>query len=56
MGLLSWIKTRGNSGELMVLKELLWGAVVKEEYQTKRTVNSVLDASTGLSMGCIYYL
>lgn len=48
MGLLSWIKSRGNSGELVVLKGLLWGAVIKEEYQPKRTVNSILDASVGI--------
>lgn len=48
MGLLSWTKSRGNSGELMVLKALLWGAVVKEEYQPKRTVNSILYASMGI--------
>lgn len=40
-------------GELMMLKGLLWGAVVKEEYQKKRTVNSILDTSVGLSMGLL---
>lgn len=48
MALLSWIKSRGSSGELMVLKGLVWGAVVKEEYQPNRRVNSVLEASMGI--------